>query len=335
MTDDFRKRMEKSGKRTMAAIEQQSAMGWRFAERTRQTTKIREAIEGIEELSGMICDDGSCKSVFCMTCRKNKQASLYRQYRNRVKRFTDDDEAREHLRYTTILHELVPVSFNGIIAEESSLHDIELSVARFREGLKSIDRHFHKHDLWARGTIHLELVNMELFRFSSLSGRITTKQRTLKDLETDLGVSADYYVLVHSHILFDTNGLDDKKFGGFIRKRWDVNIKQVDVSRLTKFYIDDDRFTEHTVEDAIKNISRYGYNGSNAKLTYSTNWGGSRKVYTKQQRTDAMGQINNYVEGVKGLDLLDEKLTKGEIRFLIKAHNRFTDDGRGLLVSIL
>ena len=79
MTDDFRKRMEKSSKRTMAAIEQQSAMGWRFAERTRQTTKIREAIEGIEELSGMICDDGSCKSVFCMTCRKNKQASLYRQ----------------------------------------------------------------------------------------------------------------------------------------------------------------------------------------------------------------------------------------------------------------
>jgi hypothetical protein len=335
MTDYFRKTLEARADKTSVILEHMNAHGWHYAERTRQTTKIKEAIDGIDELAHMLCDDGSCGSIFCMTCRKRKQDSLHRQYRNRIKRFSNDDEIRNNLRYTTILHELVPVSFDSIDKEIEALGNIDLSVSRFREQLKSIDRHFSDYDLWARGTIHLELVNMDLFRFASISGKETTKQKTLKELEREAGTNADYYVLVHSHILFDTNGLDEKKFGSFIRNRWDATQRQVDIRRLTKYYIDGERFTEHSVEDAIKNISRYGYNGSNGRLTFATNWGSSRKVYTQEQRKDAMGAINDYAVGVMGLDEHDEKLTKGQVRFLIKAHNLFTDNGRGLLVSIL
>ncbi len=336
MDNDFRKRLDENSKRVASLLEQMGANHWHFAERTRQQTKINEAIEGIDELSHMICDDGSCHSVFCLGCRKRKQSSLYKQYASRLERFDNEDEARDNVRYVTILHELVPVSFDGIIAEESSLYDTEKSVDAFRERLKTIDRHFKKYDLWARGTIHLELINMELFRFASLSGRLTTKQSTLRDLEKATGKFSDYYILVHSHILFDINGLDEKKFAGYIRNKWNNNIRQVDVRRLTKYYIDGDRFMEHSVDDAIKNIAKYGYNGSNGKLTFATNWGSSRKVYTQQERKDALGNINAYVTGVMGLDALDTKLSKGHIRFLIKVHNLFTDNAsRGLLVSIL
>lgn len=336
MSNDLRKRMEQSSKKVFDAVEHESAMGWHYAERTRQTTKIKEAIEGIDELSHMSCCDGSCGSIFCMTCRGKKQDSLYSQYKERVSLFSNDDEARERLRYTTILHELVPVSLDNQIAEHSSIGDIEASVDTFRKQLKGIDRHFVDNDLWARGTIHIELVNMELFRFASLSGRETTKQRTLKELESVQGTSADYYALVHSHILFDIKELDDNTFRKYLRRKWNATDRQVDISRLTKYYIDGERFSEHRVDDAIRNIANYGYNGSNGRLSFATNWGSSRKVYTKQQKIDAMGNINTYVEGVKGLDALDEKLTKGQVRFLIKAHNVFTDNGnRGLLVSIL
>jgi hypothetical protein len=336
MKEDFRIIMEQQGKRVDAYLEQQTALGWRYAERTWQKTKIKQAIEGMNDLSHMLCEDGSCKSIFCMVCRRRKQDSLYNQYKERVKRYSDDDEARENLRYTTILEGLVPVSLDtSVIGEESSLYDVERSVDDFRKKLKGIDRYFRKYNIWARGTIHLELINMELFRFASLSGRMTTKQKTLYDLEKESGTNSDYYVLVHSHILFDINGIDDNTFRKYIRKKWDDTDRQVDISRLTKYYIDNERFTEHSVDDAIRNIANYGYNGSNGKLSFATNWGSSRKVYSKQQRKDALGKINAYVEGVKGLDALDEKMNKGQVRFLIRLHNRFTDNGRGLLVSIL
>lgn len=335
MSDDFRKRMEQSHNKVIEAFERESAWGWHYAERTRQTTKIKEAIEGIDELSHMLCDDGSCGSIFCMTCRKRKQDSLYQQYRDRVALLGDDDTARQRLRYTTILHRLVPVSLDNAIAEHSALDEIEHSVDDFRKQLKGIDRHFRDNDLWARGTIHIELVNMELFRFASLSGNETTKQRTLKELESAQGCSADYYAMVHSHILFDINGLDDNTFRKYLRRKWKDTDRQVDISRLTKYYIDGERFTEHKVDDAIRNIANYGYNGSNGRLSFATNWGSSRKVYTKQEKIDAMGNINSYVEGVKGLDSIGTMMTKGQVRFLIKAHNVFTDNGRGLLVSIL
>jgi hypothetical protein len=336
MTDDFRKIMEQQSKRVAAYLEQQTALGWRYAERTWQTTKIKQAIEGIDDLSHMLCDDGYCSSVFCMTCRKRKQDSLYRQYKERVVRFRNDDEAREHLRYATILEGLVPLSLDeGIIGDESEIKNVEQSVESFRKKLKSIDRYFRTNNIWARGTIHLELINMELFRFASLSGRITTKQKTLTDLENHFRHNADYSVLVHSHILFDLNGIDDKEFRNHLRNKWNITDRQVDVTRLTKYYIDNERFSEHSIDDAIRNIANYGYNGSNGKLSFATNWGSSRKVYSKQQRKDALGKINVYVEGIKGLDTLDEQMNKGQVRVLIRLHNRFTDNGRGLLVSIL
>ena len=141
--------------------------------------------------------------------------------------------------------------------------------------------------------------------------------------------------MVHSHILFDINGLDDNTFRKYLRRKWKDTDRQVDISRLTKYYIDGERFTEHKVDDAIRNIANYGYNGSNGRLSFATNWGSSRKVYTKQEKIDAMGNINSYVEQVKGLDAIGTMMTKGQVRFLIKAHNVFTDNGRGLLVSIL
>lgn len=335
MTESFREILDESAKNVADYFERKTALGWRYAERTRQTTKIKMAIEGESDFSHMICDDGSCGSIFCMVCRKRKQESLHSQYKDRVKRFDNENDARNDLRYITILHEFVAVSYDTKLSEMCSLEDIEKSVSHFRARLKSVYRHFDKNHIWARGAIHLELINMGLFRFASLSGRQTTKQKTLSDMENDTDKKGDFYILVHSHILCDINGNDEDDFRKYLRRKWNVNKRQVDITRLTEYYIDATRFTKHTVAEAIKNIAYYGYNGSNGRLSFATNWGSSRKVYTRQQKINALGQINQYVEGVEGLDAFDEYLSLGDLRFLIRAHNLFTDnDGRGLLIRV-
>jgi hypothetical protein len=139
---------------------------------------------------------------------------------------------------------------------------------------------------------------------------------------------------VHSHILFDLNGMDEREFAKVINRNWNTTSRQVNITRLTDYYIDDHRF-KHTVNDAIRNIANYAYNGSNAKLTYATNWGGSRKSYEQSKTVDANGSISVVAKGTKQVDFLDTKLPKGHLRFLIRVHNNFTDNrGRGLLVEI-
>ena len=102
---------------------------------------------------------------------------------------------------------------------------------------------------------------------------------------------------------------------------------------LSEFY-DDGK--EHTLDEALRNIANYGFNGSNGDLTFKTAWGNSRKIYTPTEKKDALGKVRHYVTSVKdtGADT-DERLTLGHIRLLIKAHNAFTDGGRkGLVVTI-
>jgi hypothetical protein len=184
-------------KRKGGVIDQEhiDANSWRFKERSRHANRIRDAIDGQNDLSHMICDDGLCRSIFCMTCRERRQNSLHDQFSDRITRFLDDQDAKDNLRYVTILHQLVPVSLDGVMPQFASIDEVNRSVDDFKRMLKSVDRKLKANDLWARGSIHLELINMDCFNTAYTLGKVSKKERTLKEFEQANSVNSTMYIL--------------------------------------------------------------------------------------------------------------------------------------------
>ena len=341
--DHFRQRMEMASERAFEEIERISSYSYNVAKKTRHKKRIANAIEKFDEFDAMKhCipkTKDACGSVFCFECRKNKQDGLYRQYKDYVEKTFGKSEAkaRKRLRYVTVLHSLVPINFLNLYQEEETIERLERAKEEFRKHLLRLDRgikesRFRK-EIWLLGTIHLEMLNMEFFRLSSMSGKQTTKQKTLREFEVKSYSYADYYFLFHSHFLIDGGGLTDRQLNKCLREIWGLTEKQVLVTPLTEFY-DDGK--EHTLDEALRNIANYGFNGSNGDLTFKTAWGNSRKIYTRVEKKDAPGKVRHYVTSVKDdAAATDERLSLGHIRLLIKAHNAFTDGGRkGLTVTI-
>ena len=340
---DFRKRMEMAGERAFQEMERITSYSYNVAKKSRHKKRIANSIEKFDEFDAMKnCvpkTKDACGSVFCFECRKNKQDGLYKQYRDYVDRVFDGSEAkaRKRLRYVTVLHSLEPINFLNLYQEVETIDRLVKAKEEFRKCLLRLDRRikesrFQK-EIWLLGTIHLEMLNMEFFRFSALSGKQTTKQKTLKEFEEKSGWNADYYFLFHSHFLIDGGGLTDNQLNKCLREIWSETDKQVLTMSLTEFYEDG---KQHTLDEALRNIANYGFNGSNGDLTFKTAWGNSRKVYTPVEKKDALGKVRHYVSSVKDEGAAtDERLTLGQIRLLIAVHNAFTDGGKkGLTVSI-
>lgn len=341
--EDFRKRMEMAGERAFQEMERISSYSYNVAKKSRHKKRIADSIEKFDEFDTMKnCvpkTRDACGSVFCFECRKNKQDGLYRQYKDYVEKTFGKSEAkaRKRLRYVTVLHSLEEINFLNLYQEDETIKKLKKTRDDFRKCLLRLDRsikesRFQK-EIWLLGTIHLEMLNMEFYRFAALSGKTTTKQKTLKEFEEKAGQGADYYFLFHSHFLVDGNGLADRELNKLLREIWGLTEKQVLMTPLTEFY-DDGK--EHTLDEALRNIANYGFNGSNGDLTFKTAWGNSRKFYTPAEKKDALGKVRHYVTSVKDTGAeTDERLTLGHIRLLIKAHNAFTDGGRkGLTVTI-
>lgn len=340
---DFRKKMELASERAFQEMERISSYSYNVARKSRHKKRIASAIEKFDQFDHMKnCIAGTkdaCGSVFCFDCRKKKQDSIYKHYNDYVEKTFGGSEAkaRKRLRYVTILHSLVPINFLNLYQEDETIEQLVAAREDFRKCLLKLDRSIKesrfKKEIWLLGSIHMEMLNMEFYRFSALSGKQTTKQKTLGEFEEKSGWNADYYFLFHSHCLIDGGGLTDNQLNKCLREIWNVTDKQVLMTSLTEFY-DDGK--EHTLDEALRNIANYGFNGSNGDLTFKTAWGNSRKIYTRAEKKDAFGKVRHYVTSVKdtGADT-DERLTLGQIRLLIKAHNAFTDGGRkGLVVTI-
>lgn len=341
--DEFRRKMEAANDRVFQEMERICSYTYNVAKKSRHKRRIADAIEKFDGFDSMKnCVPGTknvCGSVFCFECRKRKQDGLYKQYCDYLDKAFDgkEDKARKRLRYVTILHSLEPINVLNLYQEDETIDGIIAAREDFRKCLLRLDRRIKesrfKKEIWLLGTIHLEMLNMDFYRFPALSGKQTTKQKTLQDFEEKAGWGTDYYFLFHSHFLIDGKGLTDKQLNLCLREIWDVTDKQVLMKPLTEFYEDG---KVHTLDEALQNIANYGFNGSNGDLTFKTAWGNSRKVYTAMEKKDALGKVRHYVSSVKDEAAdTDERLTLGQIRLLIKAHNAFTDAGRkGLVVTI-
>jgi hypothetical protein len=346
MTDDFsgfHKRMELANERAFQEVERISSYTYNVAKKSRHKKRIAAAIEKFDEFDGMKnCvprTKDACGSVFCFECRKRKQDGLYKQYKDYVENTFGGSEskARKRLRYVTILHSLEPINHLNLFQEDETIDRLVKARDDFRKCLLRLDRSIKesrfKKEIWLLGTIHIEMLNMDFYRFSALSGKQTTKQKTLTEFEEKSRWSSDYYFLFHSHCLIDGAGLTDRQLNQCLREIWNITDKQILMTPLTEFYEDG---KAHTLDEALRNIANYGFNGSNGDLTFKTAWGNSRKVYTSVEKKDALGKVRYYVSSVKDTGVAtDERLTLGQIRLLIKAHNAFTDGSRkGLTVTI-
>lgn len=340
---DFRRKMELANKQAFQEMERISSYSYNVAKKSRHKRRIADAIAKFDEFDAMKnCVPGtkdSCGSVFCFECRKRKQDVLWKQYNDYVIKTFGGSEARarKRLRYVTILHSLEPINHLNLYQEDETIDKLIAARDDFRKSLLKLDRSIKesrfKKEIWLLGTIHIEMLNMDFYRLRALSGKQTTKQKTLGEFEEKAGKDADYYFLFHSHFLIDGAGLTDNQLNKCLRQIWNITDKQILMTPLTEFY-DDGK--AHTLDEALRNIANYGFNGSNGDLTFKTAWGNSRKVYTPVEKKDALGKVRRYVSSVKDeAAATDERLTLGQIRLLIKAHNAFTDGGKkGLIVTI-
>lgn len=209
--DEFRRKMEAANDRVFQEMERICSYTYNVAKKSRHKRRIADAIEKFDEFDSMKnCVPGTknaCGSVFCFECRKRKQDGLYKQYCDYVDKAFDgkEDKARKRLRYVTILHSLEPINVLNLYQEDETIDGIIAAREDFRKCLLRLDRRikesrFQK-EIWLLGTIHLEMLNMDFYRFSALSGKQMTKQKTLRDFEERQGgipITISFFIHIFS-----------------------------------------------------------------------------------------------------------------------------------------
>lgn len=329
-------------------------------------TKIKQAIaeqDAFKNMAQCLSGGESCGSVFCPNCKEEKAEALnsayLRYFRNEFE--WNEAKARTQLRYGTILHEIVPVTETPLLGLDGTIEDVKASVDRFKKNLLAVNRKLRegfwfgggigtlKANVFLLGTLHLELIDLDLYRNIYKSGdkpcqhqdwRLpihgeTDKQRTFREWFGKAGIATEhrYYFVVHGHFLVDNDGLKNDELETVFRsiRGWNFTRRQVEVKRFTTQFGNGDR---HKLTDAFENISNYGYNGSNAGLRFTTTYGDSKGVYVCKEERDALYRLN-VVAHKEEKNAVDKDLSVGQLRLLIKAHNAFTDDGgNGLLVMV-
>lgn len=335
MSFDFKKLKESSDdafQRIIKELERTDAYSSRDWGKLRYGGKIKTAIVGQDEFSRMAkCRGGAnaCGSVFCPKCSKVKVAGFHQE----ITDYYDDQFgsqewlARKHLRYGTVLHELVPVNVDNLFNEDGVISDLIVSVARLKENLKIVEQAIlggkQRKGVFAVGTIHLELLDVDMFRIAKY-GIESDKQRTFRKWFDKVGRKEDFYFLVHAHFMIDNNGLSKKELDDAFRSipEWNITNEQVWIQKFSHKF----RGRKQTLEQAFIKISNYGYSGSNGRLRFNTAWGNSDDEYKQIEKRDGMYRLKVYAEKT-GRPNVGEDLTIGQIRLLIKAHNAFTNDG--------
>lgn len=347
---DFRRLMNQQSALVMREMERLcSFCSYGKSKRTRIHVKARvlESIKGRDEFRHMVdCIEGrgnSCHSVFCPKCREAKQDRMFQKFMGQyVKRFNlDESEARKNLRYVTVLHAMVPADVSSESAEGETVERIVRATEEIKESVLKIDRRgkerFGK-AFWAHGSFHLELVDYELFKFSEMFGMKTKKQGVYLDLiEAKSNNPGGYFFSVHAHFLFDNDGLDDGAAKQLLGEIWSTTANQIDYTPLTTHY---GGGKEHKIETAFRNLAKYAFNGSNSKLRFKSNFGDTDRVYSVKaetgERRTLKEEVNLFVEATsEDSESIDEQLSNGDVRLLIRAHNALTDNGkRGLVLLI-
>lgn len=199
-----------------------------------------------------------CGSVYCVDCRNRAAEGLNERISSHTQdRFDDDDdEARNNLRYVTVLCELT--AFNQA--------DVKQAVAIARKDIKAMKRKFS--DIWIQGSFEFELIDMKLLDKSDAGVNQNSralKQQTLSammDMNINESRSLGQRVIVHFHMLVDLNGADGDDFNNWVGGRWNSHSNQTEVKRLNK---------EQSLEDMAKKVSSYGFkNRVQYNLSFTT-----------------------------------------------------------------
>jgi len=163
-----------------------------------------------------------CGQVYCRVCRDRAARSLKSRISRHIeKRFDGDAElAREQLRHTTILCELV----------DFGVGSVEMSIDQARKDINALKRRFK--NLWFQGSFEFELINID--KLMVWGGKNEVKKKTLGTM-ADARVVIGNQILVHFHGLMDLNGEDEKLVKKWCRKRWNKHHRQTDLGRIWKY----------------------------------------------------------------------------------------------------
>lgn len=340
-------------------IKDADALGYgrHFRKYTRHRTRIKEAIFCEEEGKAMRdCNEDTgpaCGSIFCDKCLDKRQRNMYHTYRHYYEKELGriDILARKRLRWITVLHSLVPVKFDTIDDENKSIAACVDAANEIKHHIKNLSR--GKKLLWMRGAIHAELIDYSLFEYFVDTGGGTIKEKTLSAFIKKSGQSYDkkglfskfitgtdskeLYFLIHFHALADIGDESDRDIRKVLTKKWSLTDRQVDISSIWDFIRDKEgEEVPHSVDDALKGMSRYCYTRSNPELTFSKNWGAGERIHTVERRFEAKHKSKTIAVMVKNRDIDKEtSLSLGEVRILIKTHNAISGPNNdGLNVSI-
>lgn len=347
-SDDFEEMKERhaSGEVLKELVWRSGEMDKYHAKHSHHDGRVADALDGteigslIKNCSYVTRKKGGqvCGSIFCDACRQKRQASMYVAYQKRVNEDLGGDEelARERLRWVTVLHSVVSVNIDTASMEYGGISDVVDAVSSMRDTISKVGRtagRKYGKAIWMRGGIHLELIDTGLFDFVGLSGGMTPKERTIKEFLDESGKSfGGKAVLVHFHALADTAGISDEEFRNLFCEHWDITTRQVHIQRTWSVVGDE----KQDLDDGLLAMSRYCYNGSNARLRFNRNWGGGNRVLESGERVDERGKTIGYAKEVLGLSLNDDlQLSKGDIRLLVMVHQEVSGDaGKGLSVAI-
>lgn len=181
------------------------------------------------------CRKGAyCNSSYCKTCRNKNSFSLYyRVNRRHNETHGDDTEARENLRFVTILFELAPIDYQTI----------KDAVTRAKRGLAGIRRSFP--GLWLMGRIELEAIDVERVFKSRACER---KMESIRELNG--GHKHSYgkdMILVHLHAIMFLNGHDEDVVRDKLKKKWPTS-RSIKIDRLHK---------DKPIKTSLKNMCFY------------------------------------------------------------------------------
>lgn len=343
MTSPAFKRMKDSSKETLERLQRLTSYDSDVKKGTKYIDRINTAISGLFEFDHMReCNNGAgkaCFSVFCNHCKSSKQNRMYDNYRQHflTKYNHNEQEIRDHARFGTVLHSLVPVNVETDALEHDTIEGVIDACAQIKSYFQAIKRSAYERfgaKIHIEGGIHIELVDFDRWRFAEMTGRQTHKQKTYNDFfdSSPCSSSSDHYFLVHTHFLCDIDSLKDKEMNALFRKHWNQTSRQVLLKRLTQVYETGMGDVKHDLDTAFRNIANYCYTGSNHRLAYAKNWGNSGKVV--ETRTDSKGSIRALAKEVYDSDIQDE-LSLGHLRLLIQIHNELTNrNAQGLRIQI-
>jgi hypothetical protein len=261
-------------------------------------SRLFDALRAAGEIEGISladkiesCGRGQlCGSVYCVECRGRAAAELNKRIsaHNEIKFGDDADEARNHLRYMTVLCEIT--AFNVV--------DVKQAVADARKDIKAMKRRFG--DIWVQGSFEFELIDMRLLDKSDAGvnqNSRSLKQQTLAammNMSIKESRSLGQRVIVHFHTLVDLNGTDEVEFNKWVRNRWNSHSNQTEVKRTNK---------GQTLKNMAKKISDYGFkNRVQYNLSFETN-GYKRGIWFNNNHLGTLAGIYDRMDGrgYKGL----------------------------------